>query len=110
MCSHDWQPIDGWCARYRCAPCNVIGCKLGVVEPWRRTGMAIEPYRCESPCGGEPCDQPAVHRSRSKGFRCEAHRPGQAARARRELASAEKAASTPAAAAVDASTRTTARI
>jgi hypothetical protein len=31
MCNHDWQPISGWYARYRCSHCAVVGCKFGVV-------------------------------------------------------------------------------
>jgi hypothetical protein len=90
MCDHDWQPIPGWYARYRCSICQVIGCKFGVVVgPYREhpRSVQIAPYRCESRCGGVKCNEPAVHASYGKKFRCAAHRhPGHATRARKELA------------------------
>lgn len=97
VCAHDWQPISGWYARYRCSSCHVIGCKLGVVDPRRGRGAEIEPYRCEVRRGGERCSEPAVYARRGKGFRCAAHRrPGPTARARSELAAAEGAGAIPA--------------
>jgi len=102
MCAHDWQPIPGWYARYRCTLCNVIGCKLGVVQPKEaRSSVEIQPYRCASRCRGERCSEPAVHGWRGKAFRCEAHRAGHGARARRELVAPAKAASAAAVAAVE---------
>jgi hypothetical protein len=91
---HDWQPIPGWYARYRCASCGVIGCKFGLVNPHLRgRGTEIEPYKCQARPGGQKCDQPAVHAWRGKGFKCAAHRyPGRAARARQQLAAAKDAA------------------
>ena len=52
MCAHDWQPIPGWYARYRCS---------------------IVPYRCEARPGGERCAEPAVRATRGKRFRCAGH-------------------------------------
>jgi hypothetical protein len=94
ICTHDWQPIPGWYARYRCSLCEVIGCKFGVVvaKYGAHRSVAIEPYRCQAQCGGARCNEPAVHGWAGKGLRCAAHRPGQAARARRELAAVKKAA------------------
>jgi hypothetical protein len=69
MCDHDWQPIPGWYARYRCSICQVIGCKFGVVVgPYREhpRSVQIAPYRCESRCGGVKCNEPAVHASYGK--------------------------------------------
>jgi hypothetical protein len=94
MCAHDWQPIPGWYARYRCSICRVIGCKFGVVNAHMRgRGTEIQPYRCEARCGGERCSEPAVHGWHGKHFRCAAHRhPGHhTAQARRELAATQHA-------------------
>jgi hypothetical protein len=75
MCTHDWQPIPNWYARYRCALCHVIGCKLGVVQAAhvRRTSEIV-PYRCGARPGGVKCPEPAVHGSYGKNFRCAVHR------------------------------------
>ena len=43
--AHDWQPISGWYARYRCSICRVIGRKPGAIHPQRGRSAAIEPYR-----------------------------------------------------------------
>jgi hypothetical protein len=72
-CAHDWQPIEGWYARYRCARCRVIGYKPGAVHPGNPRGMAIVPYRCESKCHGARCSEPAVHNWKGAKFRCAAH-------------------------------------
>ena len=94
---HDWQPIPGWYARYRCASCGVIGCKFGLVNPhMRHRGTGIEPYRCEARPGGEKCGEPAVHAWKGKHFKCAAHRyPGRAAQAREQLAAGQQAAKLP---------------
>jgi hypothetical protein len=91
MCAHDWQPIPGWYARYRCTLCHVIGCKLGVVQAkYVQRGNEIEPYRCGAVRRGELCSAPAVDGSHGKKFRCAEHRhPAPAAHARRELAAAK---------------------
>ena len=87
MCAHDWQPIPGWYARYRCSICHVIGYKPGAVHPQHARRIAIVPYRCEAQCGGARCKEPAVHNGYRKKFRCAAHvRPGRTAKAREELA------------------------
>jgi hypothetical protein len=93
MCTHDWQPIPGWYGRYRCTHCSVFGCKFGVVVAPHggHRSNEIAPYRCEAQCAGAKCNEPAVHGERGKKFRCAAHQPGQAARARRELAAAKAA-------------------
>jgi hypothetical protein len=78
FCAHDWQPIDGWYARYRCTRCRVIGCKFGVVVAPHggHRSFEIRPYRCEAKCAGQKCNQPAVHGWRGKNFRCAAHPHG----------------------------------
>ena len=87
VCAHDWQPIAGWYARYRCAVCRAVGYKPGAVHPQHARNMAIVPYRCEATCGGKRCGQPAVDSRRGKHFRCAAHvRPGRTAEARKALA------------------------
>jgi len=84
MCTHDWQPIPNWYARYRCSLCQAIGCKFGVVVARHQTrSAAIAPYRCEARIGGERCNEPAVHSWNGKKYRCPAHRrPGHTTRAR----------------------------
>lgn len=75
MCTHDWQPIPNWYARYRCTLCHVIGCKLGVVQArYVQRSNGIVPYRCGARPGGEKCPEPAVHGSHGKNFRCAVHR------------------------------------
>jgi hypothetical protein len=86
-CVHDWQPIMGWYARYRCAICHVIGHKPGAVHPQHARCTAITPYRCEVRCGGKRCAAPAVHSWRGKKLRCAAHvHSGRTAKARDRLA------------------------
>jgi hypothetical protein len=88
MCAHgahDWQPISGWYARYRCSICRVIGRKPSVVNPHFRHSAAIEPYRCEAKRDGDRCTESAVHGWHGKRFRCAEHRHGgRTAGARRE--------------------------
>jgi len=85
--AHDWQPIAGWYARYRCSICQVIGCKFGiVVARYRQRSTAIQPYRCEARVAGHRCNEPAVHGWYGKKFRCAAHHhPGRATVARKKL-------------------------
>lgn len=86
-CVHDWQPIMGWYARYRCAICRVIGYKPGAVHTQHARSMAITPYRCEVRCGGKRCAGPAVHSWRGKKLRCAVHvHSGRTAKARDTLA------------------------
>ena len=102
-CAHDWQPIDGWYARYRCTRCLAIGCKFGVVVGLHggHRSFEIQPYRCEAVRGGLRCNVPAVQSWRGKNFRCAEHRHGaHAARARRQ-GSAAKATQVPAVVAAD---------
>jgi len=87
MCEHDWQPIQGWYARYRCGQCRIIGYKPGAVRPQNARCMEITPYRCEVRRDGQRCAEPAVHSWCGKKFRCAAHaRPGRTAKARETLA------------------------
>ena len=88
MCVHDWQPISGWPARYRCCICRVLGCKFRLVTGHRARSMEIEPHRCEAVRGGKRCSEPAVFARRGRHFRCAAHQvPGHAVRARHDVAS-----------------------
>ncbi len=85
-CVHDWQPIMGWYARYRCGRCRVIGYKPGAVHPQHARCMAITAYRCEVRCGGKRCAEPAVHCWRGKKLRCAVHvHGGRTAKARTVL-------------------------
>ena len=89
ICAHDWQPISGWHARYRCAICQVIGRKLAALPGQRGRGTGIEPYRCEAKRGGARCKQLAVHAWHGKNLRCAEHRhAGRAGAARKELGGA----------------------
>jgi hypothetical protein len=87
MCEHDWQPIQGWYARYRCSRCRVIGYKPGAVRPQNARSVEITPYRCEVRREGERCAGPAVHAWHGKKFRCAAHcGGGRTGKARETLA------------------------
>jgi hypothetical protein len=68
MCNHDWQPVEGWYARYRCSVCRVLGCKFGVIDSDRAGSTVIEPYRCEENHGHERCSEEAV--ARISGLMC----------------------------------------
>lgn len=46
---HDWQPIEGWCGRYRCSKCQVIGYRKFVMDRTARNGTVIIPYACAHP-------------------------------------------------------------
>jgi hypothetical protein len=94
VCEHDWQPIQGWFARYRCGRCRVIGYKPGAVRPQNARCMEIMPYRCEARRDGQRCAEPAVHSWRGKKFRCAAHlRQGRTGKARETLAAEVSTAS-----------------
>jgi hypothetical protein len=84
---HDWQPIDGWRARYRCRDCGVIGRKRGavtIIGPWELRdvmeppepvagGAEVTPYACTLKCAGLRCGCPAVKKTGSRRWRCSAH-------------------------------------
>lgn len=101
LCSHDWQPIPNWYARYRCSICHVVGVKLVAVAP-REAGVRrteIQPYRCGATSRGERCSAPAVQSGYGKKFRCAEHQHGaHAARARRQGAPVAQPAEAPGAA------------
>jgi hypothetical protein len=82
MCEHDWRPIPGWTARYRCAVCRVLGCKFGIVRG--TGGGAIEPYLCASRSGGAKCGAPAVTGDARALYRCARHPLPRSARADEE--------------------------
>jgi len=50
-CSHDWQPVEGWQARYQCTRCYVLGRKLRVLTIHRQGGPIGRP-------GGQPVPLP----------------------------------------------------
>ena len=96
MCEHDWQPIQGWYARYRCGKCRIIGYKPAAVRPQNARSTTITPYQCEVRRDGQRCVEPAVHSWYGKKFRCAAHvRPGKTAKARETLAAEVSTASHP---------------
>lgn len=56
---HDWLPIPGWYARYRCAECKALGYKSNVTadskyNPWVQA--RVLPYHCSV----RGCKNPAV--------------------------------------------------
>jgi hypothetical protein len=63
-CSHDWQPVEGWQARYQCTRCYVLGRKLRVLTIHRQGGPigrpGVSPYRCRFKSHGVPCRARAV--------------------------------------------------
>jgi hypothetical protein len=73
---HDWQPIDGWCARYRCKECRIVGYRPRVVTlgveggPFGR--IAITPYVCGATRDGERCGGPAEWKQKGT-WRCGEH-------------------------------------
>lgn len=83
MCDHDWKPVEGWFARYRCARCKAYGAKLAVLSPGDGKPAGITPLRCrheddeERGPGQAPrrCDGLAVARVRGEGLRCAQHAP-----------------------------------
>ena len=89
MCNHDWQPISGWYARYRCSHCSVVGCKFGVVTGYG--SMTVEPYRCATRRGGVRCTELAVMR-RNHEMRCKEHGAGRRATSARQKAASSRGA------------------
>lgn len=75
-CPHDWEPIEGWRARYHCHLCGSIGRKERLVLPPRTDGSKGRPgitsYRCHFRAGGKRCNAFAVARVDGKP-RCPAH-------------------------------------
>jgi hypothetical protein len=96
-CSHDWQPIPNWYARYRCSTCHVIGVKLMAVAP-REAGIRrteIQPYRCGAQSRGQRCGAPAVYSGYGTKFRCAEHGHGAPAGRARRATQAGKPAAAP---------------
>jgi hypothetical protein len=74
--AHDWQPVQGWVGRYRCAGCGVLGYR-GVTQPdvhyvAGEKPEVIFPYLCASKVGGQPCGRGAVTRKPRQA--CAEHR------------------------------------
>jgi hypothetical protein len=77
---HDWQPITGWRARYRCNGCGVIARKPRLVThlyPWGPANPdatpKITPYVCTLKIGELRCGCLAVKKIGRKKWRCRAH-------------------------------------
>jgi hypothetical protein len=72
---HDWRPLCGWSARYRCAECFAIGYKKRAVMGFGAN--VILPYTC-SKCDGwavaRDYNRPPTARSNSRQWRCRLHR------------------------------------
>src|SRR5260221_14564561 len=66
--THDWQPIDGWTARYRCWQCGVIAYKPRVVTILVDGGpygsMKVTPYVCTATRAGSRCGCPPIAKRR----------------------------------------------
>jgi hypothetical protein len=75
---HSWQPIDGWCARYRCIECGAVGYKPRLVTIDVEGGpygtMKITPYLCAVKRAGLRCGCPALKKARG-AWKCRAHLP-----------------------------------
>jgi hypothetical protein len=73
---HDWTPIDGWTARYRCTVCFVVGYKPRVVTVGVEGGpygsMQITPYLCGAKRGADRCGCPAQSK-RGGTWKCRSH-------------------------------------
>jgi hypothetical protein len=73
---HNWQPIDGWRARYRCRDCRAVGYKPRLVtmdvEGGPYGGMRITPYVCAFAREGLRCGCPAVKKLRGS-WKCPTH-------------------------------------
>ena len=87
-CPHDWQPVEGWRAQYRCALCGSIGRKIRAITLDDADGPVGPPgitaYRCRLKDGnGVRCQARAVTRVDGKP-RCTAHACGEHTRAARE--------------------------
>jgi hypothetical protein len=82
MCTHDWKPVAGWYARYRCAICGGFGYKqrfirtdeLGPGGPPKTMGSdRIKPYLCAHKPGGASCGGFAVKKENGR-WKCAEHR------------------------------------
>jgi hypothetical protein len=73
---HNWQPIGGWRARYRCRECGAVGYKPRLVTmdveggPYGST--RITPCVCAVTRAGLRCGCPAVSKTRG-AWKCRAH-------------------------------------
>jgi hypothetical protein len=76
---HEWQPAQGWYARYRCSRCGAFGFKQRIVtvEAARAVGAIgterVTPYACKARPGGVACGRPAVTKE-NKVWKCAVHR------------------------------------
>lgn len=71
-CEHDWRPIEGYYARYRCTLCGSIGLKERLVTGHR--SETIRPYVCHY-CGGwAVAKEPTKPGQRTAQWRCHLHR------------------------------------
>ena len=70
MHEHQWTPIDGWYARYRCSECYVIGYRGVLVNDVATSKKisAIIPYKCKK------CDKLAVGKGKRDPY-CSDHKP-----------------------------------
>jgi hypothetical protein len=78
-CPHDWQPVEGWRARYQCSLCEAIGRKRRVLTMDRvggpLGGPGVTEYRCTFRSNGVRCSARAVARV-GRELRCADHCPG----------------------------------
>lgn len=58
---HDWQPIQGWYARYRCDKCRVVAYKKLVTRSTRNRhkNVLMHPYKCPK-CHGPTTQKSAA--------------------------------------------------
>lgn len=70
FCEHDWQPVPGWGARYRCTKCQAYGHKANITNQIVKIPMiGIVPYVCQVP----GCNQMAQVSSSKGKRRCFKH-------------------------------------
>lgn len=78
---HEWEPIPGWYARYRCIGCLALGYKQKTVTSFGST--EIVPYLCQAQADKLPCGQPVVYAAGEYPRLCPKHEAARVARGQR---------------------------
>ena len=75
---HEWEAVRGWCGRYRCRACGVLGYRGVVVAPFVPSGVILE-YKCPK-CHGPTTafryKRPGEYRVKRGSQPCPACEPG----------------------------------
>lgn len=64
---HEWQPVKGWCGRYRCPLCQAFGYNARSVLGFG--GWSIVPYKCTKCSAWAVCKE-RVRPGGPKYWRC----------------------------------------